>query len=136
MNQLNVYLTFQGNCREAMTFYNECMGGTLTMQTVAESPVANQCPESVQDQLLHSTLSFGNFSIMASDMIGPAGYRSGNNVSLCIDCSSEDEINKLYNSLSAGGEILDALKVQFWGALFGEFYDKFGIRWMLNCEKK
>jgi PhnB protein len=69
---------------------------------------------------------------MGTDCIAPDGYRAGNNVALSLNCSSEEEINTFYSKLSVDGNIIDSLKQQFWGALFGVFDDRFGIRWMLN----
>lgn len=131
MTQINAYLSFQGNCREAMTFYKECLGGELSLQTVAESPVASQCPAGVQHHILHGSLTKGGLLLMGSDMEGPGGFVQGNTVSLCVNCSSEEEINAFYSNLSAGGQILDPLGVKFWGDTFGVLTDKFGVRWML-----
>ena len=77
----------------------------------------------------------GTLLLMATDCTAPDGFQQGNNIALSLNCSSEDEINIFYSKLSEGGKIIDALKVQFWGAIFGVFNDKFGIRWMLNYNK-
>jgi PhnB protein len=134
MTQINGYLNFNGNCREAMNFYRDCIGGELQLKTIAGSPIEAQCPTTMKDSILHSVLVKEDLVLMASDCIGPDGYTEGNNFSLCLNCSSEEEINKFYSSLSDGGEIIDPLKKQFWGSLFGVFTDKYGIRWMLNYD--
>ena len=72
---------------------------------------------------------------MGSDMVGPDGFNKGNNIALSVNCSSEEEINTFFSKLSAGGKIIDPLKVQFWGAIFGVLTDKFGINWMFNYDK-
>ena len=72
---------------------------------------------------------------MGSDMVGPDGFTQGTNIALSLNCSSEEEINTFFSKLSEGGKVIDPLKLQFWGALFGVFNDKFGIRWMLNYDK-
>ncbi len=135
MNQFSVYLTFKGNCREAMTFYKKCLGGDLELQTVAGSPIEDQCPPEMKNNIMHSTLIKDGIQIMASDLIGPGGYIPGNTVALALNCKSEAEINTLYTALLAGGEVIDPLKVQFWGAMFGVVEDQFGIRWMLNFDQ-
>jgi PhnB protein len=135
MTQINAYLTFNGNCREAMTFYQECLGGELFLQTIGESPMAAQMPSQMKDCILHSTLTKGALIIMASDMISEEGLTKGNNVSLMLNCSSEDEIRTTYQKLSEGGDALHPLENTFWGALFGGFTDKFGILWLLNFDK-
>jgi PhnB protein len=135
MSSINVYLHFNGNCREAMNFYKECIGGNLDLQTVAGSPLEAQCPAAMKDNVMHATLTKGNLVLMASDMMGPGGYQKGNNIALTLNCDSEEEINSLFGKLSVGGKVIDPLKKQFWGALFGVFEDKFGIRWMLNYDQ-
>lgn len=59
MAKLNPYLTFSGNCREAMNYYNECLGGELSFIVVGELPVASQVPPSIKDHILHSCLKLG-----------------------------------------------------------------------------
>jgi PhnB protein len=136
MTQINAYVNFSGNCREAMTFYKESLGGELTLQTVGGSPIESQCPAAMKDQVLHSTLvKNGTLLLMGSDMAGPEGIISGNNIALSVNCSSEKEINEFFLRLSASGKIIDPLKEQFWGAIFGVLTDKFGIRWMFNYDK-
>lgn len=132
MTQINAYITFNGNCREAMDFYKECIGGELSLQTVAGSPMEAQCPAAMKNSILHAELRKDGLLLMASEMTGPGGYTKGNDIALSLNCSSEEEINTFYSKLSAGGQILDPLKLQFWGAMFGVFTDQFGIRWMLN----
>jgi len=135
MTQINTYIGFNGKCREAMTFYQECLGGELSLQTFADSPIAAQCPAEAQHQILHSSLTKGTLVLLGSDMVGPDGYTFGNNVNLCLNCSSEEEINTFYTRLSEGGRIIGPLTVEFWGALFGTFADRFGISWMLIYDK-
>lgn len=135
MTQINAYVGFNGQCTEAMTFYKACLGGELTLQKVSETPVASQCAEGMQDQVMHSMLKNDNLLLMGTDMGGPGGYIKGNNIALALNCSSEDKINSSFQKLSEGGEILDALKLQFWGGIFGSVKDKFGIVWMFNYEK-
>ena len=135
MTQINSYLTFGGNCREAMTFYKNCLGGELTLQTIGESPLADKMPPQMQEGILHATLTKGTLVLMASDMVGENGLTKGNAVSLMLNCSSENEIKTFYNSLSAGGQATHPLENSFWGALFGDLTDKFGNHWLLHFDK-
>ncbi|MCW3123731.1 MAG: glyoxalase [Flavipsychrobacter sp.] len=135
MLQINTYLTFNGNCREAMSFYKACLGGELTLQTIGESPLADKMPAQMKDLILHSTLTKGSLLLLGSDMVGDNGLTVGNSVSLMLDCSSENEINELYAKLSAGGKADHPLENSFWGALFGDLTDKFGNHWLLHFDK-
>ena len=135
MTQINSYLTFSGNCREAMTFYQECLGGELVFQTVGESPLSDQMPKQMKDCILHATLTKGNLILMGSDMVPESGLVKGNSVSLSINCDSEEETKKLYKKLSKGGKADHPLEDTFWGALFGDLTDKFGNHWLLNYNR-
>ena len=136
MTQINAYLSFSGNCREALAFYKVCLGGALSLQTVAGSPMEAGCPGAMKHQILHGSLTRNGLILMGSDMVGPEGLMKGNNISLSLSCSSEREINQFFSALSEGGKVIEPLKLQFWGAMFGVLTDKFGIRWMLTYEEK
>ena len=132
MSQIQSYLTFSGNCREAMTFYKNCLGGELNLQTIGDSPMAGQMPGEMKDCILHSTLIKGPLVLMGSDMVDSSGLIKGNSVSLMLDCTSEEEIRNCYEKLSEGGEATHPLENTFWGALFGDLTDKYGNHWLLN----
>jgi PhnB protein len=132
MTLLNPYLTFNGNCREAMTFYKECLGGELILQTIGESPMGEQMPPNMKDAILHSSLTKGELILMATDCVPDNGLIKGNSVSLCLNFDSEEEIRTCYEKLSAGGRATNPLEQTFWGAIFGGLTDKFGNHWLLN----
>lgn len=132
---INSYLTFNGNCREAMNFYAACLGGELYFQTIGESPMAGKMPVEMKDSILHATLSNGGLVLMASDMCNEKGLIKGNSVSLMLNCSSEEEIKTCYLKLSADGSADHPLEDTFWGAVFGGLTDKFGNHWILNYSK-
>lgn len=135
MAQLNPYLNFDNNCREAMSFYKDCLGGELFLQTVGEMPaVAAQMPPHMKDYIMHSTLTSGSIVIMASDMNREKRIE-GNTVHLCINCNSDDELNAFFSNLSAGGNITEPLTDMPWGGKFGSLTDKFGKHWLFNYQK-
>lgn len=131
MTQINAYLTFNGNCREAMTFYKECLGGELTMQTVGDSPMADQWPAQVQQNILHASLTKDQLVLLASDMAEPEGPVKGNTISLALVCSSEEEIKSFFSNLSSGGKVTRPLH-QFFDGTIGALTDKFGMSWLLK----
>ena|SRR5438552_3445248 len=136
MTQINPYINFSGNCREALSFYHECIGGELDLQTIGGSPVEAECPGAMKDQILHGALTKGSLVLMGSDMGIPGEFTQGNNIALALACSSEDEIERFYARLSTGGKKVHPLRKEFWGATFGILNDKFGIRWMLTYDEK
>lgn len=135
MTSIHSYLTFNGNCREAMTFYQQCLGGELSFQTIGESPLSGKMPPQMKESILHSTLINGSMIIMASDMAGEIGIIKGNSVSLMLNCSSEEDIKNYYKKLSSGGSADHPLEDTFWGAIFGDLTDKYGNHWLLNFHK-
>lgn len=134
MAQINAYINFNGNCREAMNFYKESVGGELNIQTVGGSAVAEQMPPEAAQQVLHSMLVKDDLVLMASDMIGHALVQ-GNSVTLSINSGSEEEGNMLFSNLSSGGQVTHPFQQMFWGAMFGTFTDKFGVNWMVNYDR-
>jgi PhnB protein len=136
MIQISPYLSFNGRCREAMTFYQECFGGELTVQTIGETPLANNVTGDLRNQIIHSMLSNGSFLLMATDMIRPGEqYKPGNDIAISLNFGSEDELRRCFTELAAGGKILDPVQKQFWGGIFGVVQDKFGKVWMMNYQK-
>lgn len=128
MSHVVAYLSFPGNCREAMNFYKDCLGGELFLQTVAESPMAGQMPAEMGQQIMHSSLTSGGINVMAADMNN--NFTPGNAVHLCIVCDSEEQLITYFNKLSEGGTIRHPVE-KFFAGTIGDFIDKFGINWML-----
>ena len=136
MARLRPYLHFDGTTRQAMEFYRDVLGGALELQTVGETPWAAEMPQmpgATPDKIMHATLTKGDLVIMAADMMDPSSFTKGDTVSLCLVCDSKQEIEDLYQKLSAGGDVFMALdKAPFgWYAMFT---DKFGIEWMLQFD--
>lgn len=135
MSKINSYLTFNGNCREAMNFYKDCLGGELSIQTIGESPISDKMPEQMKQSILHSTLIKGQLVLMGSDMVGDSGLIKGNALSMMLDCESEEEIKAIYSKLSEGGKAEHPLENSFFGAIFGDLTDKYGNHWLLHFAK-
>lgn len=132
MKAVTTYLNFDGNCREAMTFYAKCLGGELTLTPFSEMP-GNHPPEA-KDRIMHARVTKGLPVLMASDAMPGTPFHPGAGFSISIMCESAEEIDSLFAALSEGGKVGMPLADQFWGARFGMFTDKFGIRWMLNFD--
>ena len=129
---LNPYLSFNGNCREAMTFYKEALDGELNIQTFGDSPMEVK-PED-KDRVMHATLTFGDAVLMASDGMPDYEVVFGNSVHLSITALNVEDGERTFNNLSAGGTVVMPWKKTFWGAMFGMCTDKFGINWMVDVE--
>jgi PhnB protein len=129
---INVYLNFNGNCREAMTFYAKCLGGELLLMTFADMP--GETPKELKDKIMHAKVSKGSHVLMASDADPRTPLQPGNNFSICIQCESLEEIERLYSALGEKGTLTSPLQDTFWGARFGLLTDQFGIQWMFNFD--
>jgi len=133
--QLITYVSFGGNCEEAINFYKEAIGAEVMMiSKMGDSPM--EVPPTLKDKIMHARLQIGENVLYMSDTFDPSALVQGNNVSLSIQIDDTAKLEKLFKDLSAGGTIKMPLEDTFWGARFGMFTDKFGIHWMLNCELK
>jgi PhnB protein len=136
MKHIDPYLTFSGNCRQAMTFYKNCLGGELKIQSVGESPLSAKMPAPMKEAVLHASLENKKIRLMGTDCVSEYGLIKGNSVSLCLHCDTKDEIHSLYEKLSEGGKKTFQIEETLWGTLFGGLTDQFGTHWLLNYQKK
>ncbi|MFC4740926.1 VOC family protein [Flavobacterium ponti] len=140
MATTNTYLNFNGNCEEAFNFYKSVFGVEFNyIGRFGEMPESEdyKVPESDKGKIMHVSLPIGTSILMGSDVGGDWAptYVQGNNFSVSITPESKEEADKLFEGLSAGGQVTMPMADTFWGAYFGMFTDKFGINWMINLEQ-
>jgi PhnB protein len=141
MATVNPYLVFNGNCEEAFLFYQSVFGGEFPyLGKFKDMPADDNCPPpSTEDanRIMHVSLPIGKETIlMGSDSSTQSGdVIMGTNISISINAESRAEADKLFNGLSAGGNVFMPMQNTFWGAYFGMFTDKFGINWMMNFDE-
>ena len=131
---INSYLTFNGNCREAMTFYQHCLGGELNFQTIADSIDGNKFPLTMRKNILQATLIKDELLLIATDMVDDAGLIKGNAVAMMLNCTSEEELKRSFRKLSSGAIAAYPLQETFSGGIFGNLTDKFGNHWLLSYD--
>lgn len=129
------YLNFAGNAEEALNFYNDALGGEVTVMRYEGSPMESQVPEHFKSKLMHGRIESDAFSLMVSDVVPQHAPKIGNNIKVNIDFTSEDTQQEVFDKMASGGNVTMPLADQFWGARFGMLTDKFGIDWMFNCNK-
>jgi PhnB protein len=136
MTKLMPYLLFDGKCREAMEFYHSCLGGTLTMTAVKDSPAKAGMPAFQQDKILNAHLSASSLEVSASDWLAlnETPVR-GNTVCLFITGGTFEELKTLFDKLSQGADVTNPLKEVFFG-VYGALNDRFGVRWMFQTNKE
>lgn len=129
--QLNPYISFKDNTREAMEFYTSVFGGKLTMSTFKDFH-ASQSPDE-DNKIMHAELHADNGIVfMASDTPDPMQYQVGTNFSMSLSGDNEAELRGYYEKLSAGGTVTMPLEKAPWGDTFGMLTDKFGVAWLVN----
>jgi PhnB protein len=128
------YLTFGGNCREALTRYHEIFGGDLVVMTMAEMPGAEgEMPEEMADLVMHAALTFGDNLLMASD--DPTGGFDGvRGMNVNYEVAGVDEAKRVFEALAEGGEVTMPAGETFWSPMFGMCIDRFGVPWMVSAE--
>ncbi|OZG74210.1 hypothetical protein BTA51_04110 [Hahella sp. CCB-MM4] len=141
--RLNSYLVFNGNCKEAFTFYAEVFSGTITgSMTFGDMPkdgageegCGNMDMEACKDKIMHICLDTGNDLLMGSDAM-PGQYGKPQGLHVAIQVDSTEEAERLYTALSDGGEIIMPIGETFWANRFAMFSDRFGIPWMINYSR-
>lgn len=134
---LNIYLNFNGDCREAFEFYRSVFGGDFeNLQTFGDGPDDLVVPEDERDQVMHVSLPVGDSVLMGSDTPSwsPEPTRMGNNFSISYSPATREETDDVFAKISEGGTVTMPLEDMFWGAYFGSCTDRFGVSWQLNCE--
>ncbi|XZF15512.1 VOC family protein [Chitinophagaceae bacterium MMS25-I14] len=134
MTGINPYLAFNGNCREAMTFYHSCLGGDLRIMTFADGPM--DVAEADKSKVMHASIYNNGATLMGSDTVGGRPLQAGSSMSISVNCSSREEVDEVFNKMAEGGHITMPVQDTFWGARFGMLTDRYGMHWMFNCESK
>jgi PhnB protein len=141
--RVSTYLNFMGQTEAAFDFYRSVFGTEFEtpvqyMRDVPADPNMPALTEAELAMVMHAELPIlGGHVIMGTDMLESMGHelRIGNNITLNLEPDTRAETERLYNALSAGGSDASGLNEMFWGALWGTCLDRFGIRWMFNCNE-
>ena len=131
--RLNPYLTFQGNAREALEYYRDILGGTLTLMTYTEGGMTENPDDA--DRIMHGQLeNDSGFTLMGAD--APSGVpgqpMSGVQISLSGDTATDAELSGYYDKLAEKGSVVEPLVTAPWGDKFGMVTDPYGVLWMVN----
>jgi PhnB protein len=133
MPQLDIYLTFNGNCADAMRFYERTLNGKLEMlMTHAESPIAAQAPPGSADRIMHARLVIDGRVLMASDSMVGQPYEGMKGFSLSLIYPTVADAQRVFDALAKGGQVHMPLQKMFWAEAFGMLVDHFGTPWMIN----
>ena len=133
MMKLTTYLNFAGKCEEAFRFYEQHLGGRITMiKTHGEGPSASARPTAWQNAVLHARITIGNTELLGADIPNAEPMRSAY---LTLMLSSIEEAERIYAALSEDGEIFMPITENFFAFRFAQLRDKFGMNWMILNER-
>lgn len=127
--RLNPYISFGDNAREAMTFYQQALGGELTISTFGEYGAEGDGADGVMHSMLETE---DGLTLMASDTPPGMTRRSGNNITISLSGDDDDVLRQRFAALAEGGSVEMPLEKQVWGDEFGQLTDRFGIGWLVN----
>ena len=136
MTQAIAYLGFDGNCADAMRFYEQALGGKLEMlMSGADSPMAAQMPKEFLHRIMHARLALpGGGLLYAGDTPTNVPYEGIKGVSITVDYPTVAEAQRVFDALAAGGRVTMAMQESFWARRFGMLVDRFGTPWIVNGE--
>lgn len=133
MQAIIPYLNFNGNAAEALDFYAKALGGETSMRsTFSEANMAQD--DSMKDKILHAVFEAGDLKFMVSDCPPGVSVASGDQVSLSLNFTDLESIEKTFAALAEGGNVTMPIQDTFWGARFAMTKDKFGVHWMFNYD--
>lgn len=136
---VEVYLIFNGNCREAVTFYEQVFNtDKAEIMTFGDSPSdpSYPLPEEAKNLVMHTRLSILGSTVMFSDTFPDSPFTIGNNVTLAVVTDDEAQLRQAFEKLKEGGKVTMELQETFWSKCYGSLTDKFGIEWQFSHEEK
>ena len=128
-SRLNPYLSFDGDARQAMEFYQEVFGGTLNLHAYGDTGQSGAGADKIMHGMLETT---SGFTLMGADAPPGTEHTPGNTFSVSLSGDDEAELRGYWEKLSADGSVSVPLEKQMWGDVFGMCTDRFGIPWMVN----
>lgn len=139
MLKCTAFLLFDGNCAEAMTFYQKCLGGELTLTKLVDTPMKAQFPEEKHQRIIYAQLKSNSLEFSATDWMAAPDYlpKQGNTFSMYITSSAYGELKEVFDKLSEGANAAhfqDLHEMPF--GSYGQLTDKFGVPWTFVGRKQ
>jgi PhnB protein len=127
------YLSFDGNCAEAMRFYEQALNGKLiALLKNSETPAAPHVPAGNEERIMHARLEFDGGVLMAGDTLVEHTYDGMKGFSLTLSYPDVADAERVFNALSEGGTVTMPFQPTFWAERFGMLKDRFGTPWIIN----
>ena len=133
---LSPYLSFNGQCEAAFRFYEKVLGGKITAMLPHEgTPAAEHVPPEWRNKIMHAHMVVDGQVLMGADT-PPDHYKQPRGFSITAGIPDAKEAERVFQALAEGGKVTMPIAETFWAERFGMLVDRFGIPWMVNCEKK
>ena len=131
------YIVFNGNCEDAVTFYQAALGGESQILRFGDAPPnpAFKLPDHVKNLVMHAELRKDGHIIRFSDTLPDTPYNAGNNISFSLEFETKEATSAMFEALSKDGKVEMELQETFFSPLYGKFTDKFGVIWQVSCKK-
>jgi PhnB protein len=139
MIRMTPFLLFDGNCAEAMTFYQKCLGGELTLTKLGDTPMKAQFPPEKHNRLINAYLKSGAIEISATDWMASPAFepKQGNMTAIFVIGEAYDELKEVFDKLGEGAEkerFQELHELPF--GTYGQFYDRYGFQWIFKGDKR
>jgi PhnB protein len=130
--QIIPYLSFNGNCRDALTFYAELFKGTIENFLPWDAEAIENIPGATVEHIMHGSININGLTIAGTDQFGDM-YAPAGNVSLMVDIDDLSDAQAKFTALAEAGQIIMPFAETFWADGYGFCADRFGILWQINC---
>ncbi len=134
--QIEFFINFNGNCREAVEFYAKVFKSEVhNLMTYGEAPPDPNYTTSAADlnRICYAGIPMGGMTMMFMDMPSGSPPAVGNNINPTVSIDDKDEVTRIFNELKEGGEVFAELSKTFYSEWYGMVQDKFGIIWHVMC---
>lgn len=132
---LNLFIQFNGNCREAVTFYAEAFGLEVPKMMTPKSAPKNAgppLPKEAENMVLYTSLQMMGSELRFSDVMPGSEFSRGNTMSILVETKDMDEIKRLYAKLQHGGRVMMPLQETFFSKCYGILQDRYGVQWQFS----
>lgn len=134
---ISPYFTFNGNCEEAVNFYQKVLGGEAVIMHLSDAPSNSDfpVPDHMKNLVIHAELRKDSHVINFCDNCNNSSITTGNNISFAVQFDTKDETKAMFDTLAEEGLVEMELQETFFSPLYGKVTDRFGMMWQIVCKK-
>lgn len=132
--QLNTYLSFNGDCRQAFEFYFKTLGGKIhALMPFGDNPGCESLSQQEREKIMHGCYELDGFFLMGTDATSQYPYQGVNGAHVALTLGDADIARRVFEAFADGGKVQMPLQETFWAKAYGIVTDRFGVPWMINC---